>query len=411
MFTASNSTQLLIGKSISRTATVNVLDSNNSSYLADGEVVVLDQNDTPLVGGTTYPQSQYIRIVQRSSATASGEQVIFGDRIDGANVIAYSGKSYVAPQEQIWSFGFNGVSGSIDETGTDDYVLRLTFKEDKTIWSHYSNTRIWRYEPDLTNTDQEVADYFAVKISEDSFSKAEVKVERLMNVAATGTDAANYTVTNGSATVTTSAAATAVVGDYFRFPAGVTGSVYKIKSIESATSLTLDQVYQGTSGTLTTPEYILSATAATSAFGVKFTGKAQTFTVGKLKYVKVAFDFVLDGFGTTTVSKTQEAGRGNGTGQEIAELEFFTYGFEGAIDRFTDSSPGIKADASTSANYDVIAIEYFVNFDTMTVSGAKPARKLLLVALVDGAAQSTNILAGLNPWMASTPKAFANISL
>lgn len=410
MFTASNSTQLLIGKSISRTATVNVLDSNNSSYLADGEVVVLDQNDTPLVGGTTYPQSQYIRIVQRSSATASGEQVIFGDRIDGANVIAYSGKSYVAPQEQIWSFGFNGTSGSIDETGTDDYVLRLTFKEDKTIWSHYSNTRIWRYEPDLTNTDQEVADYFAVQISNDAFSASEVKVERLINAADTDDGGITWTFTNGSVTATTSAATAAVAGDYIKDGDNVTNAAYKIVSIVGNT-VTLDQKFQGASVAVVAPDFVASATAATSSFGLKFTGKAQTFTVGKLKYVKVAFDFVLDGFGTTTVSKTQNAGRGNGTGQEIAELEFFTYGFEGAVDRYTDSSPGIKADASTSANYDVIAIEYFVNFDTMTVSGAKPARKLLLVALVDGAAQSTNILAGLNPWMASVPKNFVNISL
>lgn len=416
MFKSDNSQQLLIGKNISRTASVNVLDSSNASYLADGEVVVLDENDSVMAAGTTFSTSRYIKLVQRSGVAAN--PLIHSDRIDGANVIAFSGKSYSAPQEQIHSFGFNGVSGSIDASGTEDYVVRLTFKEDKTIWSHYSNTRIFRYEPDTTNTQEEVARYFAQVISDDSFSKSEVKVERLASVlSVAGGDAGiTWTFTNGSKTVTKSGLGAVVAGDYVRAIVigsdAITVPVYRVVS-STATEAVLDQAFQGTSGAVLAPAYFTAATAAlaTTNFGIKFTGKAQTFIVGKLKYVKVIFDFALQNFLLTTVTKTQEALRGNGTGEEVAEIEWYSYGFEGAIDKFTDSSPTIKADASVSSNYDLIAIEYFVNYDTQVVSGSKPARKLLLVAVVDGAPQETQILGALNPWMASVPASFANISL
>ena len=408
MFKSDNSQQLLIGKNIARTAAVNVVDPTNAAYLANGEVVVLDATDTP-AAAPVYTTSQYLRFVQRSNSVSTGDFVIQSDRIDGANLIAVSSKAATAAQEQIWSIGFTGTSGSIDESGTDDYVFRLNFKEDKTIWSHYSNARIWRLEPDSTNTQQEVADYFAVQVSDDAFSAAEVKVERLINAADVDDAGITWTFTNGSKTATTSAGTAAVVGDYIKDGDLITNTAYKIVSIVGNT-VTLDQKYQGTSAAVVAPDFVLSAVAAVSDFGIKFTGKAQSFTVGKFKYVKVVFDFALSGFGVTTITKSQEALRGNGTPQEVSELEWFSYGFEGAVDRFTDSSPEIKADTDAAATYGTIAIEYFVNFDTQVVSGAKPARKLLLIAMAaGGAGQEAAVKASINSWIATTPKVFAAI--
>ena len=145
MRNSQNTEQLLIGKSISRTASVNVLDVNNSSYLADGEVVVLDENDTPLVGGTTYPTSRYIKIVQRSGATASGSQLVQSARIDGNNIISFRGLSYQAPQEQISYIGYDSSSGAIDAKSVSDYVVRVTMKHDKEMWSKRANARIKRF--------------------------------------------------------------------------------------------------------------------------------------------------------------------------------------------------------------------------------------------------------------------------
>ncbi|MCR4307894.1 MAG: hypothetical protein NUV80_04985, partial [Candidatus Berkelbacteria bacterium] len=353
MFNAGNSTQLLIGKSAAATAT-QALDLTTATPMVDGDIVVLDQNDAVMAAGTTYSTSPSIRVVQCSTAGGVGSVIIQSDRIDGANVISFTGKDFDASQEQIWRLGFNGVTGSVIDTGSlgqDDYVLRLTFNEDKNQWSQYSNTRIFRYEPDTTNTEEEVAASFATQISADSFSKTEVTVERLADQLSVGGGDAGitWTFTNGSKTATRSAAGVLVAGDYVRRIVigsdAITVPVYKIASVESATSVTLDQPYQSASGTVLAPGYFTAATAATTNFGLEFTGLAQTFTVGKFKYVKVKFNITTSGFGSTNLTKAQESSRGNGEGQEISELEWFTYGFEGAVDRFSDSSPTIKADA------------------------------------------------------------------
>lgn len=403
--------QLLIGKSISRTATVNVLDSSNASYLADGEIVVLDENDTPLVAGMTFPQSRFIKIVQRSGATASTAQLVQSARIDGANIISFKGLSYAAPQEQIYHVGYDGSSGAIDASGTDDFVLRITFKHNKDMWSQQSNTRIFRYSPVASTVDTTVADYFAVWMCADDFLMGDVKVERL-NSDAGAADGGNWTFTNGSKTATTTVATTAAVGDYIRVGTLVTDPIYKVAAKDSAgTTITLDTKFQGTTVTVTTPEYITAALATAASCGIKVTGKAQTFTVLKFPYVKVKFDLTLSGFGTTAVTKTQESKVGSGVASQIAEIEKFDQGFEGIIDRFGPYAPDGRTDVVAGTNYDFISLEYFNSFDVMPVSGAKPARSVLHLAIVDGAAQTTNILAQLNPWMASCPAAFANVAV
>ncbi len=411
--------QLLIGKSISRTSTVNVLDSTNASFLADGELVVLDENDTPLVAGTTFPQSRFIKIVQRSGATASTAQLVQSARIDGANMISFRGLSYAAPQEQILHVGYDGTSGAIDASGTEDFVLRITMKHDKDMWSQQANTRIYRFSPNANTVDSDVADYFAQQAGNDQFLNTEVKVERLNSNAGAASTAASDTITftNGSKTVTTSGVTPATdypVGSYIRFGTAVTSSVYKVVGVSNALqTITLDQAYAGTTGTLavTAHEFITAALATAADWGIKITGKPQTFSVMKFPYLVVKFDVTLAGFGTTAVTRTQESLVGSGVGAQISQIEKFDIGFEGATDRFSYVAPEGRSDASLSAVYDMIVLEYFNSFDTMAVSGAKPARSVLNIAVVDGAAQTTNLLAQLNPWMASVPAHFANVAV
>jgi hypothetical protein len=403
--------QLLIGKSISRTATVNVLDPTHASFLADGEIVVLDENDTPLVAGTTFPTSRFIKIVQRSGATASTAQLVQSARIDGSNVISYRGLSYAAPQEQIYHIGYDGSTGAIDASGTDDFVVRITMKHNKDMWSQQANTRIIRLSPTASTVDTTVMDFIGTEFGNDAFLTTEVKIERL-NSDAGAADGGNWTFTNGSKTATTTVATTAAVGDYIRVGTAVTDPIYKVAAKDSAgTTITLDQKFQGSTVTVTTPEYITAALATAASCGVKITGKAQTFTVLKFPYAVVKFDLTLSGFGTTAVTKTQESKVGSGVGAQISQLEQIGVAYEGAIDRAGDSAPTGRSDAATGSNYDVITIEYFNNYDSQIVSGAKPARSVLQLALVDGAAQTTNVLAQLNPWMASVPAAFANVAV
>ena len=268
MRNSQNTEQLLIGKSISRTASVNVLDVNNSSYLADGEVVVLDENDTPLVGGTTYPTSRYIKIVQRSGATASGSQLVQSARIDGNNIISFRGLSYQAPQEQISYIGYDSSSGAIDATSVSDYVVRVTMKHDKEMWSKRANARIKRFIPTATTTNADIADYFATEYAADAFLSTEVLVERISNNAGTVTPAGvgTLTFTKGSKIMTTSGvtpATTSPVGSYIRLGLNTNDAIYKVTAVSNSDqTITVDQPVQQASGSLTVglADYFTAAT-------------------------------------------------------------------------------------------------------------------------------------------------------
>lgn len=70
MFRADNSFNLLIGKSIAQTASVQINNIGGAAYIANGEVVILDSNDKPMVSGSTddITSSPYIKFVQGRTA-------------------------------------------------------------------------------------------------------------------------------------------------------------------------------------------------------------------------------------------------------------------------------------------------------------------------------------------------------
>ena len=410
MFSTNNSFNLLIGKSISRTASVQITDpSTTSTYIADGEVIVLDENGAVMVAGQTYSDTKFIQLVQRSGATTN--PLIFSARINGANVNSYKGKSYVAPQEQIYYIGYNASSGAIDGTQTSTYKLRVDFKHNKDMWSEQIQGRYYEFVPDANTVGKDVAASFANQISDD-VDVTEIKVERLCNDAGTA-EGDTATVTNGSTTVTMTGTTALVAGSYIRFGTAVSDPVYMVESETSTgTNLVLDQPYQGSSASTVTIETITEALADAANFGLKFTGKALTFTLGKFKFDKVKFDLKLQNFGTTAVTKSQNSLKGSGTYEEVAELEWMAVGFDGNLDKIGDTSIAPKADATSGAVYDVIGITYYDASEPYnTISGAKASPQSLLIAMVDGAAQSTNLLAVLNPWMDSVPGSFSAVTI
>ena len=412
MFRSDNTLNLLVGNDIARTAGIVINDHSAAAYIADGEIVVLGANDDVLPSGSTFADSRYITVVQRSGATAGTSELIRSQRIYGGSVAEFTGRSFRAPQEQRYFVGYDGAASTITATDSNDYILRISYKHDKRLFSQQANVKSYYYTSDSSAVQEEIARNLAVQIGNDTAS--DVLAERLCNDGgAAFTVAATLTVTNNSRSVTLSAAqgAALVVGDYIRI-AGLTVAfpVYRVTAV-SGTSVTIDERYQGASGTAIVGERITVALAAAASFGIRLTGKALTFTVGKNEYNRVSFDLSLSGFGSTAISQFQESNLGNGTFEQVAELEWFAQGFDGIIDRVGDSSPTLRSDATTGETYDVVAIQWADGTDSHIISGSRPANNQLLIALPDGAAQTVNILAQLNPWMASLPKAFAAVSV
>lgn len=406
---------VLIGKSISRTASVQVLDSSATTYLADGEVVVLKSDYSTLAPGSTIVDSDSITIVQRSGATASTASLIRSPKIIGAQVTVYKGINFVPAQEQITYVGYNGTSGSIDLLNSNNYQIRATFKHDKELWSEQNNINFHEFVSDSSATQLEVAAGFAKQYAQVyPASNQDLKVERVTDGTFTALGGSStLTVTKGSIlTVASSASHGLVAGNVVRIGGTLsTVPVYVVASV-SGVNVTLDSAYQGTSSVVANAN--VGAMTAITSWGLKFTGVALLFNVPFfVDYLKVAFDLTVSNFGATTVTEAQQASKGNGTYEETASMEYLALGYEGflANRNAVPATPIPHTNATSGTNYDCIVIAGYDNSDISPISGSKPAKIQTYIFMADGASQTTDLLSQLNPWMASTARSFPNVNV
>lgn len=139
----------------------------------------------------------------------------------------------------------------------------------------------------------------------------------------------------------------------------------------------------------------------------------------------VRFDAVLNYVTSTNIwanwagvtVATTEASRGVGNWEEVRDIEKFTTGYMGVTDR--RSFPVQVPDFSTvkSDYYDLIVIEHDKTYTSADNQYVKQAPLTTIIALetastgINAYGQAANILARLNPWMASCPGAFSAISI
>ncbi len=430
VFTTKNQLSITIGKSISRTSSVQYTDPDAANYLADGEVLIIDQNGTILTDSATVGANPKIRIIQRS-----GSKIIYSPVINGRTVVTYEGIDGSAGSEQVSNIGYNGTTGSIDVSGTEDFLLNLLFTFDESMWSTQGQYFPFIVE-NVSGIDQiDVAASLAKQINYQatngnmrplSGQGVLIKATILSSEAGAAIGAAGDTVVGyaGSKTVTindvsgSSVTGLFVAGDYFRAGTVTTAPVYKVVSstVTSAGGvITLDMPLQANVNLVgNTSEIITAAQAAAASAGVVLTGQSTQWVLDFYKYLQVTFRPLLKNFGTTTLATTA-AVRPVGSGKQVAEIESFANGFDGALNRTIVPLPNVKTDADTSVNYDTISIAWYDVSDTTPVDGTKPSRHEHQIFMVDGASQTSTatngVLTVLNAYMASTPLAFPNVSL
>lgn len=393
MFNVNQSMTVLVGKDLSITAAVDLAGS-----FSDGHIFLTNELGETLLTAAELTKGMRFKVVQKSgNYYVSSPLLIFDDQLFA------TAEAYAAAAEQLSYVGYNGTSGSITATSLNDYVLGITFKHDKDMWSEQANKRIFYYTSDASATQAEIAVGLTSAMGLDTFLTDDVKVELLTDSAGTACPTAvdTITFTNGSTTISATdiddatGTAAIAVGDFIRFAADVAGTgaevtdvVYKIVSIDAtANTAQLHMPYQGASGTIddTDTEIIVAATAASAAFGIKLTGIAQTFTVGKFKYNKVVFDVTLKNFGSTAITNTTRASLGKGVYSQVAELEWFAKGFRKAPDRFGDSAPDYTLDAASGTAYDTLMIRGNVaDSPNHAISGQKNAMHTVYVFFHDG---------------------------
>jgi len=340
-------TSVLIGKDISRDAQVVAgaqLDTiTKSTGLADGEVVVLDENKKVLAAGATVADSEAIFIVQSTSETfdytnkagtavTGNRRIIMDGPIYGGKVKNYSGKAYTARSEQTASITLAGMTPS---AGTE-YIVRLVFKE------------VNEHPGQFTQSYRHIAE---------------------------------------SATLDTFGAAIAA-------------------KINAHTGRRVDASYDnGTDVLLLTAKEIPEGTTSLNEIDEHRQVNFEVF-----------FNYVDSDGNWQTWEPTDDTitysgpTRGDGEWENIRDLEKSVRGYRG-ISNLTHF-PVITPDLETvkDETYDQIVIEYDVAYRSPDNQYQKEAPRSVVIALPDGANQTTDVLAQLNPWMASCPGAFANVS-
>ena len=346
----------------------------------------------------------------------------YGPKVKVSDVYFAATKTYVAPQEQIYYVGYNGSTGSLDVSQANEFMLTIAYDHDDMMWSEQKLRNTYDYYS-TAPTQQGLAMSMASQINyKENLGSINgtgkmVIADMLAQGTATALDSsATLAVTNGSTTITASAAQTTnwAVGTVIRIGTGSTATtdpVYVITSVASTTVATINMPYQGATNSAIATGNIRTLSAITN-YGIRVTGQALTWSKDFFKFLKVKFHFDLKGFGSTVYDKpgsltqtataplSAESSKGIGSSYEVAEMESFAAGFEGALNRMVVPLPAGRtyADTTTPKTYDVIVFESADNSigSTNPVVAQAPMRVQQFVCVPVSAAIRTKLASQLN---------------
>lgn len=345
--------KLLIGKDISRdnavAAGADLATISASGGIASGEVVVLDKFKLVLTAGDTVVDTDSIFICQGTgetfdytneagTLTSSNRKLLFSDKIEGAKVRKFIGRSYVVKAEQVSTLT---VSGMTAVEGVE-YVFRVVYKDIKEHPGQFTQT----YRVIASAADAATLDTFTDSVA------AKINSHKGRRVQATET-------------------ATTIV---------LTGR----EQPESCSALTDIDKFSLTEFDFFPLEVNSDGNQIALASGI-----------------------------TTNAVVTTGPTYGSGNWEQVRDLEKAYLGHIGISNKTI--FPIVEPDMSTVVDdtYDFVVIEHNASYLAPNSQGFETTGLTTIVALKveSGGDQSTLLLAQLNPWMASLPGAFSNVSV
>lgn len=437
-FTAQNMFNVLIGKNLARTASVQITDpSLTATYIADGEIVILGE-DGDVVTTPTLTTDPFIRFVQRS-----GDKLIYSPRIPGMGLVNATWADGTAGTEQVWSVGYTpGQTGaSIDTSGTDPFRITIAYTFDEAMWSEQGNYEPYLYDEVASPSEEQIAEYMVRMINyknrpqsmgiatgEGPLVRAEMYCDNagatvlaIGGGTATGvnvTQDSDYVTFNGTVTTSMNVAA----GDYIRIGAGAPATaaepIYEVEaiSINGADSyIRLTTPYQGASAAavvFANVDALAAADVTAAACGFTISAQPLKWTKDFFKFLMVSFRVTSKGFGTTAIAETTSIVRPINAFEQISELESFGAGFEGALNRTMVPLDTPRTDADSGvAQYNSLTLEWYDDSNYSPIAGPARMRQALHMFFVNGAGQNATVETDLNAWLATLPSAPAAITI
>jgi hypothetical protein len=305
--------------------------------------------------------------------------------------------------QQVTVIGYNGTTGALPVANNTKFWIKIRKRDnDAANRSQPMSLFAGPVLTDATGTQAELASMLA-KSGYVNFKNEPgngyLRFETICSNAGAATTAATgtLTATNGSLFVaaTVSGSAEFAAGSYVRFGTTVTDPVYKVDSV-SATGLTLDAPYNGTSGTFVAgaAEFITPVLAAAADFGVRIIGIVDAFDVNAFRdYYANRFTATFSD-ATTLVTHVQGAQNGNGMWQQVAMDEYMSYGYEGQNNQLAVPSiprdaivkiPGVAGNTNLTVKYSSINIAWEEGISGLVSMAGGKGNVIIYTNLADAA--------------------------
>jgi len=275
---------------------------------------------------------------------------------------------FKAAVQQVTYVGYNLTTGNLPTANNTDFWIKVRKRDnDAANRSQPMSLFAGPVMTDSTGTQEELA-FALAKNGLRNFAQEPANGYLKFEVVSNGTLAAigatTLAATNGSKLLTYSAAHSLVLGDLIF----IAGATYKVAAVPSATTVTLNIAFQGTTvaalATGTTYASTHGKLTVPTSFGVRLTGVPANFDVNQMR------DYYANRF-TTTFSDSSVlitvtgAQNGNGVWQQVAMDEYLSYGYEGQNNQLATPSvprdqvvkiPGVAGNTAQSSRYSTLAI-------------------------------------------------------
>ena len=354
-------TEILIGKDISRDAAViagiDMTVLGTTGALSDGELVVLDKNLLVMAEGSTVADTDTIFIAQGTGTTFSitneagttttaNRRITLSKPIEAAQVRSYLGQDYTVKVEETQLYDEDDVT-LVCVVGTE-YVLRLTYSDITEYPTRF--TQSYRWVADGTS-EGDLCWNMNILIGKHKASR--VTSQALQSDGST--------------------------------PATTVANTNQLK-------LTAKEIPSSCTGTSDIDAFDM----------VVFTSR--------ITYVdSTGNEVIFWGDGDSTYV---DSVKGSGNWEQIRDIEKYAMGYDG-VSNFTHF-PVIKPDFETAVDstYHQIVIEHNPKHLSPNPSdiASDPVTTIIACVVPSSGTQLTNVLGQLNPWMASCPGAFANLT-
>ena len=328
-----------------------------------------------------------------------GTKLVYSDFFKASEIITCNGIETAAAAEQISYIGYTGSGNSITVINGNTYNVTIHFTQQGRTGQGRDEYVDIMYESDASATATTVAFGIAANLVATLKHQPEPTIicDVITSTALVNNDRLTHalTVVNGSKYVTvatdwTSSGITPGVGDLLRLgtATGAVGAValgspvYQIISFPSTLVAELDRPYTGTSGSLTGASYASGIPIANAgSYGLRLTGVAPTWSLGRRPWQKVAFTIGLTNFGSTAITYSTAASTGQGLENQIRDLEWFTMGEGGDKYRGDYMYNAYTSRVTAGDTYRQIAITWIAGGRNESIGGAIRNPKQLILAL------------------------------